>query len=86
MGKRVVKSSLSSFAIRLGNRLVLLVRLRQTCEAVHSKTSYSNATPSGSFCSSHVSAASSLAILVANLLSAVDVTQTVIGPSRSRAL
>ncbi len=33
MGKRVVKSRLSSLAIRL----VRLVRLRQTCEAVHSK-------------------------------------------------
>jgi hypothetical protein len=30
-------------------------------DAVHSRTSYANATPSRSFCSSHVSAASSLA-------------------------
>jgi hypothetical protein len=49
MGKRVAKSSLSSFAIGLGNRPVLLVRLRQTDEAVHSSTSSLNATPSGSF-------------------------------------
>ena len=31
-----------------------------SADAVHSRTSYSKATPSGSFCSNHVSAASAL--------------------------
>src|SRR5260370_27796637 len=64
---------------------------RAAADAVHSRTSYSKATPSGSFSSNHFSAASTFAntltlVDVADLFACIDVTNTVlIGPSSASA-
>ena len=62
------------------DRLNRLARLAETASHFHSKTSYSNATPSGSFSSNQVSAASGIrkdleVIGVSDLLARIHVDQ-----------